>query len=319
VSVDGHRDRARDGGSVASAAVKTSSFRVPVEAGHVLQFRRALGLGDDGPPPPTFVMVADHFDPAFPRRPRAGWPWLGSASGPSGVADGDPAHEGLFHVEHRLEHGAPLVVGETVTAHRLPPREWTKQGRRGGQLTFVETTTELVGDDGELAVRSVWLDVATERSHAALTAAQTRGAAVEAAPYEPAADATSTVLVDELTRTQIVMYVGAAGDLHPLHHDDVYCRHRGLPGVFAPGMLTMGLTGRAVCHALAVDVPTGFGGRLHAQVWPGDTLTAHVVDADPTEHGMTGTGGRAVAVATTNQHGTVVFSGWATAALLPSA
>jgi acyl dehydratase len=299
--------------------VETSSFRIPVEAGHVLQFRRALGLPDDGPPPPTFAMVADHFDPDFERRPRAGQPWLGSASRPSGVADGDPAHEGLFHVEHRFEHGRSLVPGETVTVCRLPPREWTKQGRRGGRLSFVETTTELVHDDGELAVRSVWLDVATERSHAALTAAQTRGHAADGAPYEPPPGTSSTVLVADLTRTQIVMYVTAAGDLHPLHHDDVYCRHRGLPGPFAPGMLTMGLTARAVCDALGVDVPEGFGGRLHAQVWPGDTLTAHVADADA-DHGATGSaGGRTVEVTTTNQHDTVVFSGRATAAPPPSA
>jgi peroxisomal enoyl-CoA hydratase 2 len=291
---------------------------MPIEAGQVLQFRRALGLADVGVVPPTFAMVADHFDPDFGRRPRAGVPWLGSASGPSGVADGDPAHEGLFHVEHRFEHGAPLVPGETVTARRLAPRTWTKQGRRGGQLSFVETTSELVHDDGTLAVRSVWLDVATERSHAALTAAQVRSRESDV-PSETPAGASSTVVVADLTRTQIVMYVCAAGDFHPLHHDDVYCRQRGLPGAFAPGMLTMGLTGRAVCDALEVDGPTGFGGRLHAQVWPGDTLTAHVVEADPGAHPTGHAAGRAVEVATTNQHGAVVFSGWATAGRRPSA
>jgi acyl dehydratase len=298
---------------------------MPIEGGHVVQFRRALGLPDAGPPPPTYAMVADHFDPAFARRPVPGRPWLGSGARPSGLDADDPAHEGLFHVEHRFDQPRPLVVGETVAVHRPPPREWTKQGRRGGRLTFVETTTDLVAADGASVVRSVWLDVATERSHATLTAAQAT-ARPEREPFEPPAAATSTVIVEDLSRTQIVMYVGAAGDFHPLHHDDVYCRSRGLPGVFAPGMLTMGLTGRAVCAHLGVDVPTAFGGRLLAQVWPGDTLTAHVVAVDhaaadaagvvlPDDVAATVAGGavQAVAVTTTNHHGVPVFTGWATA------
>ena len=51
------------------------------------------------------------------------------------------------------------------------------------------------------------------------------------------------VVVDDLTRTQIVMYAGASGDYNPLHTDEVYAVHSGFPGVFAHSMLTMGLTG----------------------------------------------------------------------------
>ncbi|MDQ1463380.1 MAG: hypothetical protein QOC73_321, partial [Actinomycetota bacterium] len=54
-----------------------------------------------------------------------------------------------------------------------------------------------------------------------------------------------TVVVDDLKRTQIVQYAGASGDFNPLHSDEVYAREiAGYPGVFAHGMLTMGLTGR---------------------------------------------------------------------------
>ena len=53
------------------------------------------------------------------------------------------------------------------------------------------------------------------------------------------------VLVDDLKRTQLVMYSGASGDYNPLHTDEVYTREAaGYPGVFAHGMLTMGMTGR---------------------------------------------------------------------------
>jgi acyl dehydratase len=52
-------------------------------------------------------------------------------------------------------------------------------------------------------------------------------------------------IVDNLSRTQIVMYAGVSGDYNPLHTDEVYTtKIAGYPSVFAHGMLTMGLTGK---------------------------------------------------------------------------
>ena len=58
------------------------------------------------------------------------------------------------------------------------------------------------------------------------------------------------------------------------HRRDVHHRGRRLPGVFAHGMLTMGMTGRML-HRLVRrrGLPT-YGVRFVKQVWPGDTLTA---------------------------------------------
>ena len=58
------------------------TWKVPIEAGHVLAFRRAVGeldaeLDEAAPAPPTFLMAADHFDPDYGRRPRHREPWLG--------------------------------------------------------------------------------------------------------------------------------------------------------------------------------------------------------------------------------------------------
>src|SRR2546429_7050293 len=81
-------------------------------------------------------------------------------------------------------------------------------------------------------------------------------------------------VVDDLKRTQIVQYAGASGDYNPLHTDDVYAREiAGYPGVFAHGMLTMGMTARAVTDLIGDGRLLRFGGRFTAQVWPGDTLT----------------------------------------------
>jgi acyl dehydratase len=60
-------------------------------------------------------------------------------------------------------------------------------------------------------------------------------------------DTRTAVVVDDLTRTQIVQYAGASGDYNPIHTDEVFATQvAGYPTVFAHGMLTMGLTGRLV-------------------------------------------------------------------------
>ena len=88
-------------------------------------------------------------------------------------------------------------------------------------------------------------------------------------------DEREQVLVENLSRTQIVQYAGASGDFNPLHTDEKYATEQaGYPSVFAHGMLTMGLTGRLVTDWLGDGVLKEFGVRFVSQVWPGDTLTA---------------------------------------------
>jgi acyl dehydratase len=120
------------------------------------------------------------------------------------------------------------------------------------------------------------------------------------------------VVVDGLTRTQIVQYAGASGDFNPLHTDEVYATEvAGYPSVFAHGMLTMAMTGRMLTDWLGNDRLLEFGVRFVRQVWPGDTLTAR---ATVTEHRRTDDGDLALlTVSTVNQHGDEVVSGSATA------
>ncbi|MGH9259119.1 MAG: MaoC/PaaZ C-terminal domain-containing protein, partial [Acidimicrobiales bacterium] len=88
-------------------------------------------------------------------------------------------------------------------------------------------------------------------------------------------DRRELVLVRDLTRTQIVQYAGASGDYNPLHTDEVFARDvAGYPGVFAHGMLTMGMTGRILTDWVGDGRLLRFGARFVRQVWPGDTLTA---------------------------------------------
>jgi len=125
-------------------------------------------------------------------------------------------------------------------------------------------------------------------------------------------DSKSQVVVDDLTRTQIVQYAGASGDYNPLHSDDRFTTEiAGYPSVFAHGMLTMGMTGRVLTDWFGVDGLTNYGVRFVKQVWPGDTLTATAtVTAVREEEGTTLAD---LTVETKNQDGDVVLSGTATA------
>lgn len=116
----------------------------------------------------------------------------------------------------------------------------------------------------------------------------------------------AVVLVEDLTRTRIVQYAGASGDYNPLHTDETFAREVAKsPGVFAHGMLTMGMAARAVTDWIGEERLTGIGVRFTAQVWPGDTLTATVTVTELTD------GEARFELTTTNQDGKVVLSGTA--------
>ena len=125
-------------------------------------------------------------------------------------------------------------------------------------------------------------------------------------------DTRSALLVEDLKRTQLVQYAGASGDYNPLHTDDLYTREvAGYPGVFAHGMLTMGITGTLLTDWVGDGRLTRFGVRFMNQVWPGDTLsgTAEItaIREENGEHFVD------LSVVTTNQHDVPVITGTASA------
>jgi len=129
-------------------------------------------------------------------------------------------------------------------------------------------------------------------------------------------DTTKERVVENLSRTQIVMYAGVSGDYNPLHTDEVYTKEiAGYPSVFAHGMLTMGLTGKALTNYVGDGRLTKFGVRFTNQVWPGDTLdTTITVEGVRQEHGESLVD---LKLSTTNQDGKEVVSGSATARVDP--
>ncbi len=129
-------------------------------------------------------------------------------------------------------------------------------------------------------------------------------------------DTYSEQVVDNLSRTQIVQYAGASGDYNPIHSDEIWATQvAGYPTVFAHGMLTMGLTGKAVTNFVGDGRLTNYGVRFVRQVWPGDTLTTAIeVSAVRAEGADTVA---EVTITTTNQNGEAVLTGSATARLDP--
>ncbi|SEF02258.1 Acyl dehydratase [Streptomyces sp. 3213] len=125
-----------------------------------------------------------------------------------------------------------------------------------------------------------------------------------------------SVLVDDLKRTRIVQYAGASGDFNPLHTDEKFATEvAGYPGVFAHGMLTMGMTGRVLTDWVGVEALLTFGVRFKAQVWPGDTLTA-TATVESVEDTPDGPVAHFV-LRTVTQDGAEVVTGTATALLEP--
>ena len=123
-----------------------------------------------------------------------------------------------------------------------------------------------------------------------------------------AGDTYTECLVEDLSRTQIVMYAGASGDYNPVHTDEKFTTEiAGYPSVFAHGMLTMGMTGRMLTNYVGDGRLTKYGVRFTSQVWPGDTLNSTATVVDITD-GIVN-----LSVETTNQDGALVLSGYAAA------
>jgi len=129
-------------------------------------------------------------------------------------------------------------------------------------------------------------------------------------------DTREEVVIENLSRTQLVQYAGASGDYNPVHTDEVFAtKVAGYPTVFAHGMLSMGATGRMLTNWVGDGRLTKYGVRFVSQVWPGDSLTARAkVEAIRDENGQKFAD---LAVVTVNQDGKEVVSGYASARLDP--
>lgn len=88
-------------------------------------------------------------------------------------------------------------------------------------------------------------------------------------------------------RVQLSRYAGASGDYNPVHVDELYAKSVGMPSVYAPGMLIMGMLGQLISDWARGGQLRRYGVRFIKMVWPGDTVVCKGRVSD--RHG---TGGR---------------------------
>ena len=126
-------------------------------------------------------------------------------------------------------------------------------------------------------------------------------------------DVMPAVVVEKLSRTDLVLYAGASGDFNPIHHDEEFARSAGNPTVFGQGMLTAGFVARCVTDVVGPENLRRFKVRFATRVWPGDTITCQGKITRRYDEG--GEGRVDGEVAASNQKGEVAVSASFTAAL----
>lgn len=146
--------------------------RFPIEAGHIMLFARSIGdinpayYDEDAIAPPTFVQASAQFTEGYVLRPVIGEPWFGSGKEPTGVkresGGGGGGGTGL-HAGQYYEYHKPVRAGDVLRSVDKPGKTWTKEGGRGGTLSFSESITEYYNQDGELAVTARSVGVQTSQ------------------------------------------------------------------------------------------------------------------------------------------------------------
>lgn len=109
-----------------------------------------------------------------------------------------------------------------------------------------------------------------------------------------------------ITRTDVVRYQGASGDLNPVHHDELFAKAAGFPAPLVVGMYPAGAMFAWASDWLGPQNVRRARCRWQAPVFPGETLTISgsiVAERD---------GEIDLELVATKQDGAVAVRGWAT-------
>ena len=110
-----------------------------------------------------------------------------------------------------------------------------------------------------------------------------------------------------MDRVQLSRYAGASGDFNPIHVDEVYAKSVGMPSVYAPGMLVMGMLGQLISDWARGGQLRRYHVRFIKMVWPGDTVVCKGRVSD--RHGEGGRYFVEVDLWAENQKGELVMKG----------
>ncbi|HEX8437048.1 MaoC family dehydratase [Archangium sp.] len=110
-----------------------------------------------------------------------------------------------------------------------------------------------------------------------------------------------------IDRVQLSRYAGASGDFNPVHVDEVYAKSVGMPSVYAPGMLVMGMLSQLISDWARGGQLRRYHVRFIKMVWPGDTIVCKGRVSD--RHGEGGRYFVDVELWAENQRGELVMKG----------
>jgi acyl dehydratase len=119
-----------------------------------------------------------------------------------------------------------------------------------------------------------------------------------------------------IDRVQLSRYAGASGDFNPVHVDELYAKSVGMPSVYAPGMLVMGMLGQLISDWARGGQLRRYHVRFIKMVWPGDTVVCKGRVSD--RHGEGGRYFVDVELWAENQRGELVMKGNSTIQLFYS-
>lgn len=93
-------------------------------------------------------------------------------------------------------------------------------------------------------------------------------------------DEIPSLTTEPVSRLTLALYATGSGDHHPLHLDQDYVRSKGIPDVFAHGMLGMAYLGRMLTQWVPQEAIRSFGVRFTAITQVGERLvcTGKVVE-----------------------------------------
>lgn len=81
-------------------------------------------------------------------------------------------------------------------------------------------------------------------------------------------DEIPSLITEPVSRLTLALYATGSGDHHPLHLDQDYVRSKGIPDVFAHGMLGMAYLGRMLTQWVPQEAIRSFGVRYgHHPGW----------------------------------------------------
>jgi hypothetical protein len=119
--------------------------------------------------PPTFLVTSSHWDPDYPLRWKPGQPWNGSGATDGTVPQRSSGGGTGLHAEQHFTYHRTVKPGDVLTPSPGEGKSWTKEGRRGGTMSFNESVTEWRDASGELVVTARSVGVQTGKVPTAST------------------------------------------------------------------------------------------------------------------------------------------------------